>query len=95
MQRNPGRSSKEALAAREKHSPARALSSLVKSGEGALERREHLTGRDLAEIVQLLECKLAWFGFRSVKLGPFIRVKDNTVSIDLLDGGEMLCRIEL
>jgi hypothetical protein len=30
-----------------------------------------------------------------VKVGPFIRVKDDTVSIDLLDGGGVLCRIEL
>jgi hypothetical protein len=54
-----------------------------------------LTGSDLAEIVGLLECKLAWYGFRSVKVGPFIRVNDNTVSIDLLNHGDGLCRIEL
>jgi hypothetical protein len=54
-----------------------------------------LTGGDLAEIVGLLECKLAWYGFRSVKVGPFIRVNDNTVSIDLLNRGDVLCRIEL
>ena len=59
------------------------------------EMRQELTAGDLAEIVELLECKLAWFGFRSVKVGPFIRVKDNTVSIDLLDRGDVLCRIEL
>jgi hypothetical protein len=59
------------------------------------EKGTELTGRDLAEIVELLECNLAWFGFRSVKVGPFIRVKDDTVSIDLIDRGDMLCRIEL
>lgn len=59
------------------------------------ERGQELTRRDLAEIVELLECELAWFGFRSVTVGPFIRVKGNTVSIDLLDRGEVLCRIEL
>ncbi len=59
------------------------------------QRRQELTGRDVAEIVELLERKLAWFGFRSVKVGPFVRVKDNTVSIDLLDRGEVLCRIQL
>src|SRR5262245_36701164 len=54
-----------------------------------------LTGSDLAEIVGLLECKLAWLGYRSVKVGPFIRVNDNTVSIDLLNRGDVMCRIEL
>ena len=54
-----------------------------------------LTGSDLAEIVGFLERKLAWFGFRSVKVGPFIRVNDNTVSIDLLNRGDVMCRIEL
>jgi hypothetical protein len=54
-----------------------------------------LTGSDLAEIVGLLERKLAWYGFPSVKVGPFIRVNDNTVSIDLLNHGDGLCRIEL
>jgi hypothetical protein len=59
------------------------------------ERGTELTGRDLAEIVELLEVKLAWFGFRSVKVGPFIRVKDDTVSIDLMHRGDVLCRIQL
>jgi len=54
-----------------------------------------LTGSDLAEIVGLLECKLAWLGYRSVKVGPFIRVNDDTVSIDLLNRGDVMCRIEL
>ena len=64
---------------------------------GSSEKREELTGRDLAEIVRLLECKLAWWGFRSVELGPFIRVGDHTISIDLLlvDGGRVLCRVEV
>ncbi len=59
------------------------------------EKTSALTGRNIAEIVELLECKLAGFGFRSVKVGPFIRVKDGTVSIDLMDRGDVLCRIEL
>jgi hypothetical protein len=54
-----------------------------------------LTVSDLAEIVRLLERKLAWFGFRSIKVGPFIRVNDNAASIDLLNRDDVLCRIEL
>lgn len=63
---------------------------------GSSEKREELTGRDLAEIVKLLECKLAWWGFRSVEVGPFIRVSHHTISIDLLRaGGRVLCRVEV
>jgi hypothetical protein len=60
-----------------------------------MERRPGLTGKDLAEIVQLLERKLAWFGLRSVKVGPFVRVKDDMVSIDLIDRCGLSYRIEL
>jgi hypothetical protein len=60
-----------------------------------VERRPGLTGKDLAEIVELLERKLAWFGLRSVKVGPFVRVKDDMVSIDLIDRCGLSHRIEL
>jgi hypothetical protein len=53
------------------------------------------TGRDLAEVVRLLKCKLAWYGFRSVRVGPFIRIKGRKVLIDFLGRGEVLCPIEL
>jgi hypothetical protein len=63
---------------------------------GSSEKGEELTGRDLAEIVKLLECKLAWWGFQSVELGPFIRVSHHTISIDLLRaGGRVLCHVEV
>jgi hypothetical protein len=63
---------------------------------GSSEKREELTGRDLAEIVKLLECKLAWWGFPFVEIGPFIRVSHHTISIDLLRaGGRVLCRVEV
>ena len=64
---------------------------------GSSEKGGKLTGRDLGEIVKLLECKLAWWGFRSIEVGPFIRVSDHTISIDLhlMDGGRVLCRIEV
>lgn len=57
--------------------------------------RKELTGRDLAEVVRLLKCKLAWYGFRSVRVGPFIRMRGRKVLIDLLDRGEVLCCLEL
>ena len=62
---------------------------------GNSEKREELTGQDLAEIVKLLECKLAWWGFRSVEIGPFVKVSPHTISIDLLrSGGRVLCCVE-
>jgi len=54
-----------------------------------------LTGHDLAEVVRLLKCKLAWYGFQYVSVGPFITMKGQKVLIDLLDRDEVLCRIEL
>jgi len=64
--------------------------------EDSSEKTEELTGRDLAEIVKLLECKLAWWGFRSVEVGPFVRVSHHTISIDLLRaGGCVLCRVDI
>ena len=54
-----------------------------------------LTGTDLADIVRLIERKLAWYGFTSVKVGPFIRIRGGKVFVDLLDRGELLCRLEL
>jgi len=43
-----------------------------RSGE-VPEKAGQLTGRGLAEIVNLLERKLAWYGFRSVEMGPFVK----------------------
>jgi hypothetical protein len=54
-----------------------------------------MTGTDLADIVRLIERKLAWYGFTSIKVGPFIRISGGRVLIDLLDRGEVLCRLEL
>ena len=81
-------SEEEALSGSPRRNRPRSLRSHVEKGQ-------ELTGRDLAEIVKLLECKLAWYGFRSVKVGPFIRIQDRKVLIDLLDRGEVLCSLEL
>lgn len=54
-----------------------------------------LTGQDLAEIVEGLKRKLAWYGFRSVALGPFIKLKDDTIAIDLFVRGLMLGHVEV
>lgn len=55
----------------------------------------HFTGKDLAELVDLLKLRLAWFGLHNVKIGPLVRVRDGVVQIDLLDGCEVFCRLEL
>jgi hypothetical protein len=53
------------------------------------------TVKDLAELVDLLKIRLAWFGFRNVKIGPMVKVRDGIIQIDLLDGYEVFCRLEL
>jgi hypothetical protein len=62
---------------------------------GVPEKEKQLTGRGLAEIVNLLECKLAWYGFRSVEIGPFVKVNRHTISIDVSQRGAFLGRIEV
>ena len=54
-----------------------------------------MTGSDLADMVRLIERKLAWYGFTSIKVGPFIRIRGAKVFIDLLERDEVLCRLEL
>ncbi len=53
------------------------------------------TNLEVAEIVELVKRKLAWFGLRSVKIGPFVKVNDRAIVIDLLADGNFLCRIEV
>jgi len=54
-----------------------------------------LTVTDLAEIVDLLKRKLAWFGLHSVRIGPYVKVHNGAVLIDLLEGGDPCCRVVL
>jgi hypothetical protein len=57
--------------------------------------REIATYRDIAEIVELVERKLAWFGLPSVTIGPSVKVNQRALLIDLLTQGDLLCRIEV
>lgn len=54
-----------------------------------------MTVTDLADIVGLLERKLAWFGLHSVRIGPYVKVRNGSILIDLLDGDEPFCQIAL
>lgn len=54
-----------------------------------------LTVADLADIVGLLERKLAWFGLHSVRIGPYVKVRNGSILIDLIEGDEAFCRIAL
>jgi hypothetical protein len=54
-----------------------------------------LTELDLAKIVDGLKRRFAWYGFRSIELGPLVKIKDNTISIDLFIRGDMLGRVEV
>ena len=54
-----------------------------------------LTVTALAEIVGLVERKLAWFGLQSVRTGPYVTIRNGAILIDLLDGDKPFCRIEL
>jgi hypothetical protein len=54
-----------------------------------------LTGLDLAKIIEGLKRRFAWYGFRPIVLGPFIKIKDDTISIDLFVRDFMLGHVEV
>lgn len=67
------------------------------AGHGARSpRRGSLHRLNLDEISDLLERRLAWYGLRSVRLGPFRSGADGALLVDLLDtDGSVLDRVEV
>jgi hypothetical protein len=67
----------------------------------SLERRQGPRGADLGQcecsrMRSLLQCRLAWYGFRSISVGSLRDFTENTVLVDLLGaGGRALGRIEV
>jgi hypothetical protein len=59
------------------------------------DKGDELTGRDLAEILDLLKRKLSWYGFSSIALGPVMKVREDIVSVDLMDRGLVVGRVEV
>jgi hypothetical protein len=54
-----------------------------------------LTLSDLAEMVELVKRRLAWFGLEALRIGPVLKVREGAVVIELLHEDEVFCRIEL
>ena len=51
---------------------------------------------DLSRMRRLLQCRLTWYGFRSVEVGPFRGLTEDTLFVDLLHAcGVVLCRVEV
>jgi hypothetical protein len=60
------------------------------------ESREEFEECDHSRMRQLLKCRLAWYGFQSVGVGPFRALTKDTLFVDLLQaGGAVLCRVEV
>ena len=73
---------KESRAARESKQAAAAYENL-----GAITRLSAL---------RLLQCRLAWYGFRSVKVGQLRQLSERTLFVDLLQTcGTILCTVEI
>jgi hypothetical protein len=46
--------------------------------------------------LRLLQCRLAWYGFRSVKVGQLRQLSERTLFVDLLQNcGTILCTVEI
>jgi hypothetical protein len=56
---------------------------------------KELADDDVADMVRLIERKLAWYGFTSVTVGPYIRVEGCRVLVELIERGKVLCRLGL
>lgn len=60
------------------------------------EGRDGLERCDKSKMRRLLKCRLAWYGFRSVGVGSFRVLSNDTLFVDLLqDCGAVLCRVEV
>jgi hypothetical protein len=70
-------------------------------GEGSTVRRrsrEEISSCSFSQLpaLRLLQCRLAWYGFRSVKVGQLRRLSERTLFVDLLQTcGTILCTVEI
>jgi hypothetical protein len=63
-----------------------------------LESDEEISRCDFSQLrgLWLLQCRLAWYGFRSVKVGQSRELSEHTLLVDLLHTcGTLLCRVEI
>jgi hypothetical protein len=55
-----------------------------------------ISRRDLSKLTGLLQCRLAWYGFQSVKVGQLRELSEHTLLVELLHArGTLLCQIEI
>ncbi len=72
-----------------------------RSDEGSTIRpktREETRSRSFSQLppLWLLQCRLAWYGFRSVKVGQLRLLSERTLFVDLLQTcGTILCTVEI
>jgi hypothetical protein len=60
------------------------------------ESGEELERCDASRLRHLLGCRLAWYGLRSVEVGSFRLLTNDTLLVELLEArGVVLCRVEV
>jgi hypothetical protein len=60
--------------------------------------RQEISSCGVSELpaLWLLQCRLAWYGFRSVKVGQLRQLSEHTLFVDLLQTcGTILCTVEI
>jgi hypothetical protein len=50
---------------------------------------------DYLRVLRLLKCRLAWYGLRSVEVGSFRLLTQNTFLVDLFQAGGTALRVEV
>lgn len=76
--------------------PSRSFEHCNQELQTCFESSEGIGRCDLSRMRRLLQCRLAWYGFRSVEVGSFRGLTEDTLFVDLLHaGGVVLCRVEV
>jgi|RhiMethySRZTD1v2_1073278.scaffolds.fasta_scaffold496146_2 hypothetical protein len=83
----------EAVSAAERMS--RTFDHRLELSDNSPDQDQVLTGLGLARIIEGLKRRLTWYGLRSIELGQFVKIKDDTISIDLLVRDLMVGRVEV
>jgi len=70
--------------------------SAIRSAHAVQHKQQVPTAPRLPELRRLIELRLAWYGVRDVKLGPFVGLGDGSLFVALLNAaGKLVDRVEV
>jgi hypothetical protein len=64
--------------------------------QGMCSKIEGIDRGELSRMRRLLQCRLFWYGFQSVKIGTIRGLTEDTILVDLLKAcGVVVCQVEI